>query len=179
MRVSLISLLISLLFSLFFTTFVAAQTLDSYTLGTDDVISVTVFDEPDLSSQESRISSAGTISMPLIGQVSVSGLTIAEVEEKIRLGYLGDYLKKPDINVAIVEYRHFYVNGEVEDPGSFSFREGMTVQRAISLSGGFSERAARGKIRIVRENNNGVEIKADLNTLVRPGDVITVDESFF
>lgn len=174
MRVSLITILL-----VFFTTSVSSQTLQSYTLGTDDVISVIVFDEPDLSSQETRVSSSGTISMPLIGQISVLGLTITEVEETIRLGYLGDYLKKPDINVSVVEYRPFYVNGEVEEPGSFSFREGMTVQRAISLSGGFSERAARGKIKIVRENNNGVEIKADLNTLVRPGDVITVDESFF
>ena len=93
--------------------------------------------------------------------------------------YLGDYLKKPDITITIVEYRQFYVNGEVNKPGGYSYREGMTVQRAITLAGGFTERASRSKIRLMRENSNGQTINAELSTTVQPGDVITVDESFF
>jgi polysaccharide biosynthesis/export protein VpsN len=156
-----------------------AQELNQYRLGADDEISVNVFNEPDLSLAKTRVATNGTISMPLIGQVVVKGLTIDEVELKITKLYLGDYLKKPDVSVAIVEYRQFYVNGEVDKPGGYSYREGMTIQRAISLAGGFTERASRSKIRLMRENNPNNVINVDLNTPVLPGDVITVEESFF
>lgn len=156
-----------------------AQNLPHYKLGADDVISISVFDEPDLSLREARISSTGTIAMPLIGQVNVKGLSVAEAERKIFDLYLGDYLKKPDITITIVEYRQFYVNGEVEKPGGYSYREGMTVERAITLAGGFTERASKSKIILVRENSSGMPINAELTTPVQPGDVLTVEESFF
>lgn len=156
-----------------------AQELNQYRLGADDEISVNVFNEPDLSLAKTRVAANGSISMPLIGQVVVKGLTIDEVEIKITKLYLGDYLKKPDVSVSIVEYRQFYVNGEVDKPGGYSYREGMTIQRAISLAGGFTERASRSKIRLMRENNPNNVINVDLNTPVKPGDVITVEESFF
>jgi polysaccharide export outer membrane protein len=164
---------------LFFTQTLHAQDLTQYVLGADDVISVTVFNEPDLSLKDARVSSSGTIAMPLIGQVTVTGLTITQVEQEIHEMYLGDYLKKPDISVSIVEYRQFYVNGEVDKPGGFSYRKGMTVERAITLAGGFTGRASKDKISIVREDSDGKPISADLTTLIRPGDVITVQESFF
>jgi polysaccharide export outer membrane protein len=157
----------------------SAQGIEQYRLGADDEISVNVFNEADLSLAKTRVAANGTISMPLIGQVVVKGLTIDEVELKITKLYLGDYLKKPDVSVSIVEYRQFYVNGEVDKPGGYSFREGMTIQRAISLAGGFTERASRSKIRLMRENNPNNVINVDLNTPVKPGDVITVEESFF
>ena len=157
----------------------SAQDLQHYKLSADDVISVTVFDEPDLSLREARVSSTGTIAMPLIGQISVKGLSVADAEKLIYNAYLGDYLKKPDITITIVEYRQFYVNGEVDKPGGYSYREGMTVQRAITLAGGFTERASRTNIKLIRENGNGVVIDASLTTTVQPGDVITVEESFF
>lgn len=173
-RVLSLSILVLLLASTSF-----AQSIEQYRLSADDEISVIVFNEPDLSLEKTRVSANGSISMPLIGQVQVKGLTIDEVESEITRMYLGDYLKKPDISVAVVEYRQFYVNGEVDKPGGFSFREGMTVQRAISLAGGFTERASRSKIKLVRENDPGRVVSVDLTTTIRPGDVITVEESFF
>jgi polysaccharide export outer membrane protein len=152
---------------------------NQYRLAADDEISVNVFDEPDLSLSKTRVAANGSISMPLIGQVQVKGLTIDEVELKITKLYLGDYLKKPDISVAIVEYRQFYVNGEVDKPGGYSYREGMTIQRAISLAGGFTERASRKSIKLIRENKPNSVTTVDLSAAVKPGDVITVEESFF
>lgn len=175
----LVNLSIALFLSMFFAGTVNAEGLDDYRLGADDVISITVFDEPDLSLEETRISSAGTIAMPLIGQISVKNLSVSEAEKKIRGLYLGDYLKNPDITITINEYRQFYVNGEVNKPGGYSYREGMTVQRAITLAGGFTERASRNKIILVREASDGRHIDATLTTAVKPGDVITVEESFF
>lgn len=168
-----------LLLLFLFNTQLSAQQLNNYTLGADDVISVTVFDEPDLSLKEARISSTGTVSMPLIGQINLKGLSITEAEKTIHNLYLGDYLKKPDITITIVEYRQFYVNGEVNKPGGYGYREGMTVQRAITLAGGFTERASRSKIQLIREGSNGLAVEAGLTTPVHPGDVITVEESFF
>jgi polysaccharide export outer membrane protein len=157
----------------------SAQNLEQYRLSADDEISISVFNEPDLSLEKTRVAANGSISLPLIGQVQVKGLTVNEVESEITRMYLGDYLKKPDISVSIVEYRQFYVNGEVDKPGGYSYREGMTIQRAISLAGGFTERASRSKIRLMRENDPNNVSSVNLTTPVQPGDVITVEESFF
>ncbi len=165
--------------SLLVTFSVNSQELSQYRLGADDEISISVFNEPDLSLPKTRIAANGAISMPLIGQVIVKNLTTDEVEAKITELYLGDYLKKPSIIVAIVEYRQFYVNGEVNKPGGYSYREGMTIQRAVSLAGGFTERASRSKIRLLRENQTDNIGNVTLTTPVQPGDVITVEESFF
>jgi protein involved in polysaccharide export with SLBB domain len=178
-QLKLLNLYYLVLVLVLFSQLISAQGIEQYRLGADDEISVNVFNEPDLSLAKTRIAANGTISMPLIGQVVVKGLTIDEVELKITKLYLGDYLKKPDVSVSIVEYRQFYVNGEVDKPGGYSYREGMTIQRAISLAGGFTERASRSKIRLMRENNPNNVINVDLNTPVKPGDVITVEESFF
>ena len=91
--------------------------------------------------------------MPLIGQVSVKGLTVNEAESLVTKKYLGDFLKNPDVSISVIEYRQFYVNGEVDEPGGYSYREGMTVERAITLAGGFTERGSRTNIILVREGN--------------------------
>lgn len=156
-----------------------SQDIQHYKLSSDDVISITIFDEPDLSLKETRVSSTGSIALPLIGQVVVKGLTVAEAEQQIHDLFLGDYLKKPDVTITIVEYRQFYVNGEVNKPGGYSYREGMTVQRAITLAGGFTERASTSNIFLLRENSKDAPTKVNIGTTVRPGDVITVEESFF
>ena len=171
-------ILVTLVFS-GFAKITHAQNDSDYRLAPDDELSIVVFDEPDLSLKEVRVSSTGTISMPLIGQIKVEGLTISDVENEIHDLYLGDYLKKPNISVAIIEYRQFYVDGEVNKPGGYSFREGMTVQRAIALAGGFTERAARNKINIVKEGTGSILKNVEMNYRVSPGDVITVEESFF
>lgn len=156
-----------------------AQQANEYRLAADDEISVSVFDEPDLSLEKTRVAADGSISMPLIGQVQVKGLTTHEVEAEITRLYLGDYLKKPNISVAIVEYRQFYIDGEVEKPGGYSYREGMTIQRAITLAGGLTPRGAKNKITLVREGQNNSARLVNFDSLVQPGDVITVGESFF
>ena len=117
--------------------------------------------------------------MPLVGQIRVKGLTITEIEENIHNLYLGDYLKKPDISVTISEYRQFYVNGEVRKPGGYSYRDGMNVQRAITLAGGFTERASKDKIFLQNEGKDERMENVELSQAVMPGDVITVEESFF
>ena len=80
----------------------------------------------------------------------------------------------------ILEYREFYVNGEVEAPGGFPYQPGLTVRKAISLAGGFKERASKEKIFVIHEGAaDDKPIKTSLEARVKPGDIITVEESFF
>nr|WP_246624901.1 polysaccharide biosynthesis/export family protein [Oceanobacter mangrovi] len=163
---------------------------DQYRLGAGDLIQISVYDEPDLS-QEVRIGLSGAISFPLLGDVVVSGLSPKELETHLVSRLKGPYLLDPSVTVSIVEYRPFYVTGEVEKPGSYAFHPGLTVDKAISIAGGFTERASKGKIFVMhdqsensKENSQGIGKTAErkltkLYDVVQPGDVITVEQSFF
>jgi polysaccharide export outer membrane protein len=117
--------------------------------------------------------------MPLLGQVEVAALTVVEVESKLTALYLDGYLKKPRVSVGIVEYRHFYINGQVQSPGSYPYRQGLTIEKAITLAGGFTQRASRRTVLLMSEKDKDNIISVSLNHKVKPGDVITVNESFF
>ena len=156
-----------------------AEEIDGYRLATEDQISVTVFNEPDLNLEQVRISANGTISMPLLGQVNISKLTVSEAEEKLVGLLLQGYLKKPNLTVTITEYRPFYIGGEVRKPGSYPYRQGLTVQKAVAIAGGFTERASKSAISMVNEDQERNIQQAKLADGVKPGDVITISESFF
>lgn len=155
-----------------------AASLSDYRFSADDEISITVFGEPDLSLARVRISINGTVAIPLIGQVYVQGLTAVETEKKITKLFSDGYLKNPDITVSIIEYRQFYIKGEVQQPGGYSYREGLTVEKAVVLAGGFTERASQKKITIAHDNTDNAT-HVELSTPIQPGDIITVEESFF
>jgi polysaccharide export outer membrane protein len=156
-----------------------ADDADTYKVSTDDEISITVFDEPDLNIEKIKISTEGSISMPLIGKIKVKGLTLAEIEQQIIARLLDGYLKKPTVTVTITEYRPFYIGGEVKQPGSYPYRKGLTIQKAISLAGGFTDRASKSAISLVGEIDKRYVKAVSLNDTVNPGDVITISESFF
>jgi len=151
--------------------------LSDYKLGSGDHISIHVFGEEDLS-LEVVLSDAGTISYPFLGELSIKGKTIGWLERLITDGLKGPYLVDPKVNVTVTEYRQFYIHGEVKQSGGYSFQPGLTVRKAITLAGGFSERASKNKIFVVRE---GVAepIQASLDERILPGDTITVEDSFF
>jgi polysaccharide export outer membrane protein len=157
-----------------------ASLLSVYKLAAGDVITIRVFGEDDLSREKVRLTDAGTIPYPVLGEVKALGLTIGEIERSITKGLDGRYLINPRVSVTIEEYRPFYINGMVEKPGGYPFIPGLTVLKAASLAGGFKERASFNKITIIRENDPKNEpVKVDINTLVNPGDTIFIDESFF
>lgn len=153
--------------------------IDHYRISVDDEISITVFNEADLSIEKVRVSGNGDISMPLLGQVAIEGYTIAEAEQKITELLLQGYLKKPNVTVTITEYRPFYINGEVKKPGSYPYKKNLTIEKAVALAGGFTQRASRTTISLVSEDNQRVSKAIKLSDQIKPGDVITVSESFF
>ena len=154
--------------------------LSIYKLGVGDVISVQVIGEDDLKREKIRLSDAGTLSFPYLGEIRVRGMTVGALEEFITKGLKGRYLLNPQVTVTIHEYRNFFVNGQVDKPGGYPFVPGLTVRKAISMAGGFKERASKEKINVIREEDvKGVSQRIPLEALVQPGDIITVEESFF
>jgi polysaccharide export outer membrane protein len=162
-----------------FSILVSAEELDNYKLSVDDQITVTVFQEPELSIKEVRVSTDGNISFPLIGQIKVQGLTITEIEDAVTKLLLDGYLKKPNVSVTITEYRPFYIKGEVKNSGSYPYRKGLTIEKAVALAGGFRERASKSNIKLSREGIVKTINEVALGDEIKPGDVITVTESFF
>lgn len=158
----------------------APSALSSYKLGAGDMITVRVLGEDDLKREKVRLSDAGTISLPVLGEIKVKGLTVGELEDLITRGLKGRYLLDPRVTVSIDEYRNFFVNGEVDKPGGYPYVPGLTVRKAVSLAGGFKERAVRDKVTIIRdEDPSQTAKKVDLSAPVMPGDIITVEQSFF
>jgi protein involved in polysaccharide export with SLBB domain len=157
-----------------------AAAAGEYVLEPGDVVSVNVFGEPDLSLEKAPITAAGTISMPLLGDVKASGLTQTALQSELTKRLSDGYLKKPEVSVTIAEYRPFYISGAVNQPGSYPYKEGLTVEKAVALAGGFTPRASKRKITVVREADAKRTPKdAELSTPVGPGDVVTVGESLF
>lgn len=161
----------------------AAQAADaaiaSYKMGSGDLIKIEVFGEEDLK-REVRLGDSGTISYPFLGDIRVVGQTVAELEFFIRQGLKGDYLVDPQVSISVMEYRPFYINGEVKKPGGYPFQPALTVRKAVSLGGGFTERASESSITVVHEDDpKQTQHKATLESKVRPGDIITVNQSFF
>ncbi len=154
--------------------------ISNYRLGSGDVITIQVLGEDDLKRERIRLSDAATISYPILGEIRLAGKTVAELERIVTEGLRGRYLVNPQVTVTINEYRKFFINGQVRDPGGYPYFPGLSVIKAISIAGGFKERAAQDKVFIVRESDaEHKRVLVDLNVQVYPGDVITVDESFF
>jgi protein involved in polysaccharide export with SLBB domain len=154
--------------------------LSSYKLAAGDVISIRVLGEDEFTREKIRLTDAGTISFPAIGEIKVLGRTVGDLEGIIVGGLKGRILVNPKVSVQIDEYRQFYVNGMVDRPGGYPFQPGLTVRKAVSLAGGFKERASPNKIFVIREDDPSQKAqKVDLNTFIGPGDILTVEESFF
>lgn len=162
-----------------FSSMVVAEDSGNYRLGAGDEIQILVYDEPDLT-VETIINDNGNINFPLIGEVSVIGNTSKEVQKLIHDGLKGDYLLNPSVQVDIVTYRPFYIQGEVKSPGAYPYKPGLNIDQAIALGGGLTERASVSKIYLKQTNNQESKgNKVKLTYSVSPGDIITIEQSFF
>ena len=158
----------------------SAQLYSAYRLGSGDVINIVVFGEDDLSKDKIKLTDAGTISYSVLGEMRIQGLTVGELERLIADNLRGNYLVNPRVSVQVDEYRPFYINGMVEKPGSYPFLPGLTVRKAASLAGGLRERASTSEIIVIRDKSDAKAAeKATMDTFIYPGDIITVEESFF
>lgn len=175
----MLRLLFTLLIGLATAAILAQPTDSDYRLGPGDEIVITVFGEEDLS-MDMRLDDSGRLNYPLLGEIVVEGVTVAELEQLITRGLKGTYLLNPTVTVSIAAYRPFFLNGEVERPGGIPYQPNLTIERAIALGGGFTERAARSKIEVIRAADPTQQpVRVKLTDPVFPGDIITVKQSFF
>ena len=159
---------------------VSAASASEYRLQPGDELLVTIQDVAQ-ADRSYIIDSSGTISLPLLQEVKVAGLSVREVENRIAEGFRArELLKNPIISVQPGALRPFYVIGEVNSPGEINYRQGMTVLSAISAAGGYTYRAQEGQGEVVRTvNGQEVRSKASEDTLIQPGDRIRVYERWF
>lgn len=159
----------------------AALASDAYALDAGDKLRITVFGEETLTGEYS-VTSSGNIAFPLIGSVKASGQTIEVVEEAIRTRLAGGYVKDPRVSVEVLNYRPFYILGEVGKPGEYPFVNGMTIEQAVAAAGGFTYRANTKRVFLRRRAGDQAERTVDLRGKpipVLPGDTIRVSERYF
>ncbi len=152
---------------------------NTYQLGSGDQIRVIVYGEDDLGGQFT-VDGNGYVSLPLIGQVKASGFAASDLETQITNKLADGYVNNPKVSVEVTTYRPFYVIGQVNKPGEYSFVNGMTVLNAIALAGGYSPEADDDVV-YVRRNGTTKEqdVPADQTTHIYPGDVVRVSQTTF
>ena len=158
----------------------AVDSVAGYALGPGDRVRLTVFRHEDLSG-EFDVDGEGFLAMPLVGEIRGAGMNARQLESQIE-GRLkeGGYLVNPQVSVEVLNYRPFYIIGEVNNPGSYQYVNGMTVINAVALAGGFSYRADQDDIIVTRGGSEGKKLNdVRLDTPVLPGDIIEVTERFF
>ncbi len=187
--------ILSVLSIIIFSVIIPANAQKSdYKLQPIDVIKITVHEHPDLETM-TRVSSDGFISFPLLGKVEVKGLTVQDVEDKLKRLLEADYLVSAQVIVFIEEYhpREVSVIGEVNEPGKYEMPEEkeMTLLEAIAMAGGFTRDADVNKTKVIREQNGhretiGIRVKditekgeKEKDIKLEPDDIVIVPESFF
>ena len=152
---------------------------EQYRLGSGDQVRVNVFGQSDLSG-DFTVDGTGMVALPLVGNIKAGGLTLREFAKAVTKALKPDYLKNPRVSAEVLNYRPFYIIGEVKKPGSYPYVNGMTVVNAVALAGGYTYRADQDHISITRgTDKKRKRVNANHETLVLPGDVIDVPERFF
>jgi polysaccharide biosynthesis/export protein len=145
----------------------------AYTIRSTDKLSIRVFQEDDLSIV-SRVDSKGTVNLPLVGEVRVSGETLSDAERTIESAYInGRFLRNPEVTVAVEEYapREVSINGQVKNPGRFPLpvESTMTVLDLVTRAGGFTDTAEGTAVRVTRILPDGSTrvITLDVESLIK------------
>ena len=155
------------------------RTTEPYVLASGDKLRIIVFGQDSLSNIY-QIDGSGRIAMPLIGAVQVGGMgtagAAAAIETKLKAGFV----REPKITVEVDTYRPFFILGEVTTSGQFAYVNGMTVQTAVAIAGGFTPRAERTVAELTRRTARGNVVgEVPMTFAVRPGDTIVVKERWF
>lgn len=157
----------------------APRVIPEYHLGASDKIRVITFGEESLTG-EFFIGGSGKVSLPLIGEVQASGLTIPQFQKEVETALKDGYLKDPHVSVEVLTYRPFYILGEVTKPGEYPFTNGLTVLNAVATANGFTYRANTKRVFIKRaDSTDEQEFPLTSDLLVAPGDTIRIAERYF
>lgn len=164
----------------------AAAHNNSYVIGVDDMLAISVWKEPEIS-KTVPVRSDGKISLPLAGELQASGQTPLQLEQEVA-AKLKSYISDPVVTVIVekINSQKFNILGQVARPGSFSLTSASTVLDAIALAGGFRDFAKQKSIYVLRQGSGGESrIKfnykevsqgknMEQNIKLQPGDTIIV-----
>ena len=157
----------------------AASVDAKYILGSGDRLKITVFGEADLSG-EYEIDGVGVVAFPLIGEVPAAGGTARVLEGRIVKKLQGGFLKNPTVSIEILTYRPFFILGEVRRPGSYPYKNGLTVLNAVAMAEGFTYRADQRRVFIKRDGEVDERVYTLSGTTpVLPGDTIRIPDRRF
>ncbi len=136
---------------------------DTYVIGAEDVLSINVWHEPDIS-RSVPVRSDGAISLPLVGEVQAAGKTPLQLERDITQR-LKAYISEPEVAVMVQEMRskRFNILGQVVRPGSYLLTGSVTVLDAIAMAGGFRDFAKQKQIYVLRRSPDGTETRFPFN----------------
>jgi polysaccharide export outer membrane protein len=136
---------------------------DHFVIGKDDILTINVWKEPDVS-RSLPVRSDGKISLPLVGEVQAAGLTPLELEQNI-VNKLQNYITEPEVTVMVqqINSQKFNILGQVAKPGSYSLTLAVTVLDAIAAAGGFRDFAKKKGVYVLRQNPNGGESRIPFN----------------
>lgn len=194
LKLKLTSGLITLCFITIAVVIPARAQAPDYRLQPEDVLHITVYEQPDLDTR-TRISSTGEIAFPLMGKIKAANLTVSELKDKIERLLAKDYLVNPQVQVFIEQYhvKQVSVLGAVQKPGKYDMftEKETTVLEAIAMAGGFTDVASVNGTRIIR-SEGGEELAIPIKVTdvtkkgmkgkdipLKPGDIVFVPESFF
>ena len=136
---------------------------DSFVIGNDDMLSINVWKEPDIS-RAIPVRSDGKISLPLVGEVQAAGHTPLQLEQDIA-AKLKNYIGEPEVTVIVqqINSQKFNILGLVTKPGSYDLAGSATVLDAIALAGGFRDFAKQKAIYVLRQNADGTQTRIPFN----------------
>lgn len=149
-----------------------------YRLGTGDKISINVYGEDDMSMQL-KVGKSGIVNFSYIGEVQLTGRTPREIETEIEDRLRGDYVLNPMVTVSLEAFRLFYISGEVKRPNGYEYQPRMTVEQAVAMAGGFTDRADQSGINVRTGANLQLVEDVELTYPVNPGDTVIIEQSFF
>ncbi|MDE2362123.1 MAG: polysaccharide export protein [Hyphomicrobiales bacterium] len=150
-----------------------------YAVGSGDRLRIIVFGQDSLSNSYS-VDATGHISMPLIGLVPVNGLSTAAIQRAVEERLRNGFLREPRVSCEVEAYRPFFILGEVTTAGQYPYVNGMTVQTAVAIAGGFTPRASQSYAMMTRViDGRLVTGQVDMGQPVQPGDTIQIRERFF
>jgi polysaccharide export outer membrane protein len=163
-----------------------------YLVGPGDILRITIYGHDELA-RELEVDPDGNISFPFVGLVSVSGLTPVQIQQRLASALGPDYLMNPQVTVNVKEFKskRFYIQGEVQEPGSYPLLKDMTALQAVIIAKGFTKFANTRTLKIIRETPYGyTEIKVRLSSILegtepkssmilQPNDTVVVTKSLF
>ena len=141
----------------------AGHSDDAYVIGANDVLSINVWKEPDVS-RSVPVRSDGKISLPLVGELQAGGRTPRQLEEEIATR-LKNYISEPEVTVIVTDSKSQKINilGMVVRPGAYLLTSSTTVLDAIAMAGGFKDFAKKKSIYVLRSSPDGTQKRIPFN----------------